>query len=119
MATVNYTSQGNLLDHAIYSWTPLTTTNADGQPIGYAGSGQRTVEVNGTFGVGGTCVIEGTLDSVNWYQLTDLGGAALSFTAAGLKGIREDTIAVRPRVTAGDVTTALTCNMSVRRQFRM
>lgn len=118
MATVANTQGALQLDHAIFTWTPLTTTNPDGAGVGYSGSGQRTIQINGTFGVGGTCIVEGTMDGTNWYQLNDLGGTALSFTAAGLKAIREDVVAVRPRVTAGDGTTSLTAVLGVRRNFR-
>lgn len=115
MATVNYAQQPYLLDHLNFIWSPLTTTNADGQPASYAGSGQRTVQVTGTFGVGGTCVVQGSLDGVNWYQLNDPSGTPISFTAAGLKMIREEVVSVRPFVTGGDGTTSLTATMSVRK----
>lgn len=118
MTTVNYSEGALQLDHVVFTWAPLTTTNADGQGASYAGSGQRSVQVNGTFGVGGTCLVEGTLDGTNWYQLSDPAGTAISFTAAGIKAIRDDVVAVRPRVTAGDGTTSLTAVLSVRRNFR-
>lgn len=74
----------------------------------------RSVQVTGTFGTGGTVVIEGSNDGVNFYTLNDLGGAALSITAAGLKGIREPVLFLRPRVTAGDGTTNLAVTFFVR-----
>jgi hypothetical protein len=120
MATVSYArSTPYQIDHEVYTWTPLTTTNADGAPIAYAGAGGRTVQVNGTLGAGGTLIVEGSNDGTNWYQLSDLGGTAISFTAAGLKGIREEPLYVRPRVTAGDGTTSLTAVLAVRRNYRM
>ena len=115
MATVTV-AKADYLEHANYTWTPLTTTNADGSGAGYAGAGDRSVQVLGTFGVGGTCIIEGSLDGgTTWAPINDLGGTALSFTAAGIKGIREDVLLVRPRVTGGDGTTSLTVIMCVRR----
>src|SRR5271169_3339519 len=119
MTTINHTELMYLVDHVTDTWTSLTNTNTTGDGAGYAGSGQRTIQVTGTFGAGGTCIVEGTLDNTNWFQLNDLGGTALSFSANGLKGIREDVVAVRPRVTAGDGTTSLTAVMTVRRNFRM
>lgn len=116
MATVNFSVDQYKVDHEIYTWTPLTTTNADGQPTGYAGSGQRTIQITGTWGVGGACIVEGSLDGgATWFQLNDLGGTAISLTANGLKGVREDVPLIRPRVTGGDGTTSLTAIISIRR----
>jgi hypothetical protein len=114
MATVAL-AKADFLEHALYTWTPLTTTNADGSGAGYAGAGDRSVQVSGTFGVGGTCIVEGTLDGTNWFAVNDLSGVAMTFATAGIKGIREDVILVRPRVTAGDGTTSLTAVLCVRR----
>lgn len=113
MATVNHTSK-DYADGKVYTWAPLTTTNADGEGAGYPGSGDRAVQVSGTFGAGGTVIVEGTTDGTNWSQLRDPGGTVLSFTAAGLKAILEHVVAVRPRVTAGDGTTSITANLVVR-----
>ena len=115
MATVTATGPGYVVDAATYVWTPLTTTNADGSPAGVIASGDRTVQVQGTFGTGGTLVVEGTLDGSTWYTLRDPQGTSLSFTAAGLKAISENVLQVRPRVTGGDGTTSLTAIISVRR----
>lgn len=71
-------------------------------------SGDRTVQVTGTFGAGGTVIVEGSLDGTNWYQLKDTSGTLISFTAAGLKSVLEYTTHLRFRVTAGDGTTNLT-----------
>lgn len=72
-----------------------------------ANSGDRTVQVTGTFGAGGTCIVEGSLDGTNWFQLKDTTGTLISFTAAGLKPVLEYTTHIRFNVTAGDGTTSL------------
>ncbi len=115
MATVPLATSSMFTDNHIYTWTPLTTTNADGDGAAYAGSGDRTVAVAGTFGVGGTVIVEGTLDNTNWFQLKDPSGTVISFSAAGLRAILENAVAVRPRVTAGDGTTAITATLVVRK----
>ncbi len=117
MATVNYAEQPYLLDHLNFTWSPLTTTNADGQPTSYAGSGQRTIQITGTWGTGGTCVVQGSADGVNWFTLVDPAGANLSLTANGYKAIRDDVVFVRPLVTAGDGTTSLTAILAVRKNL--
>jgi hypothetical protein len=60
----------------------------------------RCVQVIGTFS-GGTIVIEGSNDGVNWVTLSDLQGNAITKTAAFIEQIQEVTRFVRPRVSAG------------------
>lgn len=67
----------------------------------------RTFQITGTFGSGGTVLIEGTNDLVNYYTLTDPQGNALSVTTAGIHQVTEVVVAMRPRVSAGDGTTAI------------
>lgn len=67
----------------------------------------RTVQVLGTFGSGGSVSIKGSNDGVNWVVLTDPLGNALTFTSAGMKQITELPYQIRPEVTAGDGTTAI------------
>jgi hypothetical protein len=121
MATVNWTST-NLRTSGdnviIVSWTPLTTTNADGQPLEMPGSAARSVQVLGTFGAGGTVLIEGSNEAtpVNWHTLNDPSSTALSFqTPARTEAVLEVTRWIRPRVSAGDGTTSMTVHMLVRR----
>ena len=92
-------------------WTPLTTTNADGSPFTVAYYKDRSIQVNGTFGVGGSCSIEGSMDGTNYYTLTDPQGNALTFTAAKIEAVSELVLYIRPRVTAGDGTTSLTVSL--------
>lgn len=77
----------------------------------------RTFQVTGTFGVGGTVVIEGTNDGTNWATLTSPNGVPLSFTAAGIGQVTEVVMQMRPRVTGGDGTTSLNVNAFYRRTF--
>jgi hypothetical protein len=104
-------------------WTPLANGD-DGAPISLAGVGDVTVQFKGTFGVGGTIILEGTLDTAaqviagtaTWFQLTDPQGNAISKTAAGIETVMENCTHVRPRVTGGDGTTALTATILSRTQ---
>jgi hypothetical protein len=114
MATITATASDKFADNALYTFTPLANGDA-GAAVGATFSGDRTVQVTGTFGAAGTCIVEGSLDGTNWFQLHDPANALISFTAAGLKAIMEGPPFIRPRVTGGDGTTALTCIISVRR----
>lgn len=110
MTTVVGTHKPYLQNHHVVSWTPLTTTNADGDPMSYAsnGMGGVTFQIGGTFGAGGTVVVEGSNDGVTYFTLNDQANAAVSVTAAALKTIRDAPLYIRPRVTAGDGTTSIT-----------
>jgi len=67
----------------------------------------RTVQVVGTFGSGGSISLQGSNDGTTWAILTDPTGVALTFTSTGLRAVTEATRYVRPLVTAGDGTTDL------------
>ena len=125
MATVASTIQrvNTFLDDAhVLSWTPLTTTNADGGAIEMPGSADRTIQFLGTFGAGGTIILQGSNvlapvagTDTDWFTLTDPQGNAISKTAAGGEAVLELTRWVRPKVTAGDGTTSLTALLLVKR----
>lgn len=89
-----------------WKWEAMPNGN-DGTPLLIDRRTDRSVQVSGTFGAGGTVVIEGSNDGTNYYTLNDLQGTALSFTSARLEGISEVPLYVRPRVTAGDGTTSI------------
>lgn len=113
MATVNAVNNQYLVDQFLYTWTPLTETNADGSPAMFVGSGDRTFQVTGTFG-GGTIVLEGSLNGTDWFTLKDPSNTAISLTSAGLRTVLENCTYVRPRVTAG-TGVSLTAVLMVRR----
>ena len=110
MATVPGIDNQYAISHRLRKWSPLTTTDADGDPINYAsnGTGGVTFQVTGTWGVGGALVIEGSNDGVTYFTLTDQANAALSLSANALKTVRDTPMFIRPRVTGGDGTTSLT-----------
>lgn len=68
----------------------------------------KTVQVTGTFGAGGSVQIEGSNDGgATWHILNDPQGTPLTFTAAKTETILENPQLIRPNVTAGDGTTLL------------
>ncbi len=104
----------------IWQWTGLTKRTLDtGDPLNLPHFADRSVQVKGTFGTGGTVIIEGSndreTDTPTYAPLVDPQGNAISFTAAGIEQILESTYLIRPRVTAGDSTTDLTVTILVRR----
>lgn len=76
----------------------------------------KTVVIRGTFGTGGTLIMEGSNNSTdgldgNWIQLADVQGNALSKTASAIEVIQENPLWIRPRVTAGDADTDIAVEM--------
>lgn len=97
------------------SWAGLTNVD-DGAPIDWSAHSDKSVQVIGTFG-GATVVIQGSNDlenPTNWTTLTDLLGNALSFTAAGLEQITENTCWIRPVCSGGAGPTSVTVQMLLR-----
>ena len=90
----------------VVTWAALANTDT-GAPIEMPGSSDRSIQFEGTFGAGGTVILEGSNDGTNYHPLTDPQGNDISKTAADLEMITELTRWVRPRVSAGDGTTAI------------
>ena len=102
----------------ILSW-PALPNGTDGTPSEYSGYTTKSVQVTGTFGAGGSVSLEGSNDGVNWFVLTNPGATALTFTAAGMAVVVEATRYIKPVITAGDGTTALTVTVFARRPSAM
>lgn len=119
MATISYTSDfvKTFRDRVlIVTWPSLSQTGSDqGAPLEMPGFADRSVQVSGTFGSGGSVRIEGSNDGTNYAVLTDPQGNALDITAAKIEAIMELTRYIRPRVTAGDGSTSLTVSMLIKR----
>lgn len=100
-----------------YQW--VLVNGDDGLPLEESGLfSDKTIQVKGEFGVGGTLIIEGSNDAktgATYATLNDPQGNALSITAAKIETILENPRIIRPRVSAGDGTTALTVTILVRK----
>ena len=97
------------------AWAGLTfdaAPNISGVRYTNIAFADRSVQVTGTFGVGGRVLLQGSNDGTNWVTLNDPQANALSFTAAGLEAVLELTQYIRPTVNAGDGTTSLTVTMT-------
>lgn len=99
----------------IHTWTAIP--NGDyGEPVKISGAPDKCVQFFGTFGTGGSITFEGSNDprvetnigSSVWFALTDPQANAITKTAAAGEQVLENPVYVRPRVTAGDGTTAIT-----------
>lgn len=100
----------------LVQWTGLTKATDDaGEAVQLPNHSDRSVQVTGTFGSGGSVRIEGSIDGTNYAVLTDPQGNALDVTAAKIEAISEVVRYIRPRVTAGDGTTSLTVTILFKR----
>lgn len=105
-------------DCHVITWTGLTfATTDDGDPLEMPGSADRSVQVTGTLGAGGSVRIEGSNDGVNYAALNDPQGNVLDIATLKIEQVLDLTRYIRPRITAGDGTTSLTVTMLVRRPY--
>lgn len=114
MATVpsTITRAKPFADAWIISWS---LSNADeGVPMDLPQANDKSVQVAGTL-AGATIVIQGSNDGVNWETLQDPEGAALSFSASGLRGILEHTRYIRP-VSSGGSGSAISVTIFAKGQ---
>lgn len=101
-------------DCVVVTWAGLANGDT-GAPVEYGGYADRSAQVTGTFGTGGTAKIEGSNDGTNFAQLHDPGQTAIGFQAAGLLAVAEATRSIRPNISAGDGDTDLTVTLFIRR----
>lgn len=100
----------------IVAWSGLTqATLDDGDPYECPGNADRSVQVTGTLGTGGSVRIEGSNDGTNYAPLTDPQGNALDITTLKIETVTELTRYIRPRITAGDGATNLAVTLLARR----
>ena len=105
-----------------FIWTSLLNGD-DGELISIPGAADMSVQVFGTFGTGGTIIVEGTLELLdpaptNFFSLRDGGDNLISFTSADGEMVGPIAAAIRPNVTAGDGTTDLTMILLARSTMR-
>src|SRR5687767_12028893 len=123
MATRTYTaarqeSMGD--DVQVVRWDGLLQSSTDdGTPFKSPGWADRSVQVLGTLGTGGSVRMEGSNvaspGASDWAPLTDPQGNALDITSLKIESVSELTLWIRPRITAGDGTTNLSVILLARR----
>lgn len=101
-------------DIVLVTWTGLLNGDT-GSAVGLANFADKTMQVTGTFGSGGSVTMQGSNDGTNWFTLVDPQGNALTKTSAAGELILENPVYIRPNVTAGDGTTSLAVTVACRR----
>jgi hypothetical protein len=114
MATIQETriATGNTKS-IVVAWNSLANGDS-GSPIPFSQYTDKSVQVTGAFGVGGSVRIEGSNDGTNWAVLTDPQGNDLNITAPKIEMVTEATRLVRPFVTAGDGSTNLNVHLLIK-----
>jgi len=115
MAIRAHTTLDGSVGTKVIQWTGLLNGDT-GEPYEFSGRyADKSVQVSGTFGTGGKCVVEGSnfVSSPVWATLNDAQGSALEIIAAKIKQVLENTNQIRPNITAGDGTTSLTVTMCI------
>jgi hypothetical protein len=115
MATITRRQNDFNFGNILAAWGPMALGDV-GDPAGGTATGDRTVQVSGTFGVNGLVAIEGSLDGVNWNTLRDPTGAKLLIGSADLRAVLENIDMIRPNVTGGDGTTQITVTIAIRKK---
>lgn len=93
------------------SWTGLLNGD-DGEAVELGAFRDRSVQVVGVPGVGGSVRIEGSNDGgTTFHALNDPQGNALDITTLKIEQLLEITHLIRPRVTAGDGSTNLAVHL--------
>lgn len=118
----------NILGAIGVQWAGLANGDT-GKPYVAPHRADKSVQVKGTFGTGGNVKIEGTNDqaydvnqaaaSPTYATLNDSAGNSLDIGAASIKNILENTNAVRPNVSAGDVNTNVTVTLIISSTARL
>jgi hypothetical protein len=120
MATIQPTFR-KVDDYSVmFTYANMTFSGSDvGAPIkgNWGVYGDRTVQVEGTLGAGGTVAMQGSNDGgVNWRTINDAFGVALNVTALSVEQFTERPEQFRPAITAGDGTTSVTVSLLLHRQ---
>lgn len=95
------------LESIIVSWSGLLNTDTGAPWTDSHAYADKSVEVSGTFSVGGEVTVEGLINDSSYSTLHDLNGAPLVITSAGVHYVAENPKDVRPRVSGGDGSTDL------------
>jgi hypothetical protein len=102
-----------------YQW--VLANGDQGAPVLTAKFADKSVQMLGTLGVGGSMTMRGSnlaapvaSTASDWQPLTDPQGNAVTKTALFMEQLLENPLHISPAVTAGDGTTSLTVILIVK-----
>lgn len=113
-AAVTYNPNGNRGLVSVV-WSGLLNTDV-GSTVELPGYADRSLQLTGALGSGGTVSIEGSNDGTNWHELGDAEGDQLVLDEASeIRNVMEMTRFIRPKVATGDGSTNLVVTMAARK----
>lgn len=113
MAEITYTTTRDTGGGVLYTWASVTEADTF-EPAEFTKKNFSSIaiQIGGTFG-GATVVVNGSNDDSVYGGLSDLGGTAISVTAAALKSIGDKPLYIQPAASGG-TSQSLTVKMLVR-----
>jgi hypothetical protein len=118
MTTTAFTTDRTQSDGVmLITWSGLANGSTGAAFMQGDWCGDRTAQVDGIFGAGGSLAIEGSIDGSNWVVLSDNTGNALNVTSLKVRNVFDAPLYFRPHVTVGDGTTSLRLILLIRRQL--
>lgn len=118
MTVWQWSQVGDEQNLQVYQWGPGITQGDTMVPVGRGDLVDRSIQVEGTFGAGGTVALQGSNDGTNYHTLHDPFNNQITVTSASITQVTEITAWMKPVLTGGDGTTSLTITICVRRSFR-
>lgn len=101
----------NKQEHNLVTWETLANGD-DGAPFDGPAREHQSIQIQGTLGAGFNLIVEGSNDGSNYHTMNDLDGNSLgSIAAVGIYQIRGVAKYIRPRISGGDGTTAITATL--------
>ncbi len=113
MATVTHTAQNPIGGVVVVTWSGMQNGDV-GDGVVSAMFADKSVQASGTFGVGGTAVLEGStaVSGPSWALLNDPLGNPINLTAVTqVKEVLENPYQIRPRISGGDGSTSMTVQL--------
>lgn len=118
----------NIMGALLVVWTGLTGTDT-GKPYVCPHRAEKSVQVKGTFD-SASVAIQGTNDqcydsagtalSPTWGALSDIEGATIAITSGNVPlQLQENTLGVRPSLSAGGASSSLTVSMLISSPARL
>jgi hypothetical protein len=106
---------GNIAGYKVTFQNLTQTTTDTTSALQIHDFSDKSVQIEGTFGVSGAVNIEGSNDGTNFRTLNDPTGNALQLTQAGMKAIIEPCIQLRAHCISGDASTTLNVSFFLRK----
>jgi hypothetical protein len=129
MAAVQWTEERPVPGEVIYTWAGVINSSTPAPVIPPGGHNDRTIQISGTPGAGLAIDVQGSNQTVNpgteWASLREPGNAKLNtllvtanLGSGDMRQILESTQQVKPVLSGGDGTTALTIRLKCSSQAR-